>query len=96
MICIRTWSDLQFDVPRHRGDRLRFFRRLMWMLIALLAPEYILFKSAIDFFEARDLAKYLKDHGKQQWNLTWRQFALAHGFRIRAWGGDSSGGSHQS
>jgi len=42
VICI--WSTLHFNVPtKHHSDTRHFFFQVLWMIIALLAPELLLF-----------------------------------------------------
>lgn len=82
-IFICTWSALHLDVPKRHGVWYLLFRKLGWMLIASTAPEVVLFNSADNFFEARDLSNYLVKEGNPKWTLTQTQFAFAGGFWIR-------------
>ncbi|CAF9924931.1 hypothetical protein IMSHALPRED_006330 [Imshaugia aleurites] len=60
------------------------------MLLATTAPEVILMWSASEFFQARDLSKYLAARGNQEWTLTHIQFANAYGFWSRTPQGETS------
>ena len=82
-IFICTWSALHLDVPKHHGVWYLLFRKLGWMLIASTAPEVVLFNTADNFFEARDLSNYLVKQGNPKWTLTQTQFVFAGGFWIR-------------
>ena len=53
------------------------------MLIAVIAPELILVKSARNFLEARALSEYLRKYEHRDWTLKHTQFAFANGFRTR-------------
>ena len=53
------------------------------MLLAVLAPEYILYFSTQKFFKARDLPKYLAAQGKSEWTFTHLQFMCANGFQLQ-------------
>lgn len=79
-IFICTWSALHLDVSKRHGVWYLLFRKLGWMFIAAMAPEVILFKAADNYFEARDLSKYLVERGDREWTLTQTQFAFAGGF----------------
>ena len=89
-IFICTWSALHLDVQERHGKWYLFVRKLGAMLLAAMAPEYFLFRSALNFFEARDLRKKLVKRGNQEWTLTHMQFACAGGFRTRTPEGDTS------
>lgn len=83
IIFICTWSTLHLDIPKRHGVWYLLFRRLGWMIITAMAPEFILFDAADTFFAARDLSKYLFGRGNRDWTLTHTQFALAGGFWTR-------------
>lgn len=79
-IFICTWSALHLDVPKRHSVWYLLFRKLGWMFIASTAPEVVLYNSADNFFEARDLSNYLVKEGYTKWTLTQTQFAFAGGF----------------
>ena len=79
-IFICTWSALHLDVPEDHGAGYLLFRKIRWMLVAATAPEYLLWTSASNFLEARDLSKYLEARGYREWSQTQTQFASARGF----------------
>lgn len=79
-IFICTWSALHLDVPEDHGVGYLLFRKIRWMLVAATAPEYLLWTSASNFLEARDLSKYLEARGYREWSQTQTQFASARGF----------------
>ena len=62
IICI--WSTLHFNVPiRRYTDTHRFFLHVFWMLIALLAPEVLLYFAIQERIKAGELlTKVLKFH----------------------------------
>ncbi len=68
-IFICTWSALHLDVPKRHGRWYLLFRKLQWMLLAVIAPELILGISANNFFGARNVSQYLVRQGKQEWTL---------------------------
>lgn len=39
-----------------------WFRKLKWMLIALIAPEIVLYTAWAQFYSARSLCKELNEH----------------------------------
>jgi hypothetical protein len=63
IICV--WSAVHMDIPntRHSSTR-RFLIRIFWMLIALIAPEVLLFLAINERIQAHALekraAKYLQ------------------------------------
>lgn len=80
-ILICTWSALHLDVPRRNGILYSLFRKFRWMVVAAMAPEYILLLSAYNFFNSRDVLRHLTKNGFEGWTLTHMQFAAASGFR---------------
>ena len=79
-IFICTWSALHLNVPVRHGVWYLLFRKIGWMLVAATAPEYVLWTSASNFLEARDLLEYLEARGNREWSQTQIQFASARGF----------------
>lgn len=82
-IFICTWSVLHLDVPERHGRWYLFFRKVRWMFVAALAPEWILQEAVVDFFEARVLLGRLLIHGGDEWTLVHAEFAVAGGLRIK-------------
>ena len=82
-IFICTWSALHLGVPKRHGRWYLFFRRIRFMLLAAVAPEWILAKAAQRLFDARALLKKIRKEGNQEWTLTHIQFLLAGGFCTR-------------
>lgn len=89
-IFICTWSALHLDVPEKHGRWYLIFRKMGYMLVAATAPEIVLYNSADNFFEARDLLKYLRNRGFRGWTLTHTQFANSQGFWTRTPQGEES------
>ena len=89
-IFICTWSALHLDVPKRHGRWYLFFRKIGWMLMAATAPEFVVYKAAKNFFEAKDLLKHLHSQGHQEWTFVHAQFAYANGFRTRTPLGEES------
>ena len=87
-IFICTWSALHLNVPKRHGRWYLFFRKIRYMLIAVMAPELFLADSAANLFLARDLLKRISKEGNQEWTLTHMQFAIADGFCTRTPEGD--------
>ena len=83
-IFICTWSVLHLDVPKRHGWWYLRFRKVKWMLVAALAPEYILMLAADDFFQARTLLGHLVTHGGDEWTLIHAEFAVAGGIRVKS------------
>lgn len=83
-IFLCTWSALHLDIPKRHGRWFLLFRKVSWMLVALIMPEYIVAKSAITFLTGRNLFKYLAEHEYSGWTLTYAQFAVAGGFWINS------------
>ena len=51
IICV--WSTVHFNVPRRRHTNTRrLFLQVAWMLIALLAPEYLLYLAVCERIDA--------------------------------------------
>jgi len=56
IICV--WSTVHFNVPTtRRTPTHRFFTQVLWMLIALLAPEFLLYLAINEWTEAAYLVK---------------------------------------
>ena len=97
-IFICTWSALHLEVPasqQHDWASLLMVRKVKWMLLAAIAPEYILWTSANDFFLARRIvqrlaAKQVQSQGQQKWTMTHVLFACTGGFWIRTLEGHES------
>ena len=83
-IFICTWSVLHLDVPKRHGRWYLRFRKVRWMLLAALAPEWILMQAAEDFFQARTLLGHLVAHGGDEWTLIHAEFAVAGGIRVKS------------
>lgn len=82
-IFICTWSVLHLDVRKRHGRWYLFFRKVKWMLIAALVPEYILILAVDNFFQARSLLGHLVTHGGDEWTLVHAEFAVAGGIRVK-------------
>ena len=82
-IFICTWSSLHLEVPKRHGFWYLLFRKLGWMTVAVLAPEFMLGIAAESFFETRAFSKYCAKIGKPKWTVTQLQFACASGFQTR-------------
>ena len=54
------------------------------MLLAALAPEWILMLAVEDFFQARSLLGHLVTHGGAEWTLVHAEFAVAGGIRVKS------------
>lgn len=89
-IFICTWSALHLNVPKKHGRWYLIFRKIGGMLIAATAPEFVLFTSADNFIDARDLLKHLRNRGFHEWTLTHTQFACSQGFWTRTPQGEES------
>ena len=87
-IFICTWSVLHLDLPERHGFWYLFFRKVKWMLVAALAPEFILMIAVNDFFQARFLLGQLVAHGGDEWTLVHAEFAVAGGLRVTSPGLD--------
>ena len=80
-----TWSALHLNVPKpqHSWSSL-IVRKVLWMLAAAIAPEYILWTAANGYFRARKTLRYLTLKQKQQdWTMSHLLFAFAGGFWVR-------------
>ena len=89
-IFICTWSALHLDIPERHGRWYLFLRNIRFMLLAAVAPEYILAISADTLFKARDLLKKISKGENQEWTLTHMHFAIAGGFYTRTPNGKES------
>ena len=58
------------------------------MLLAALAPEFILYRAVDGFFRARVLLGQLVTHGGDEWTLVHAEFAVAGGIRVKNPGPD--------
>ena len=83
-IFICTWSVLHLDVPKRHGWWYLLFRKVRWMLLAALAPEWILYLAGENFFQARNLLGHLVAHGGDEWTLVHAEFAVAGGIRVKS------------
>ena len=83
-IFVCTWSVLHLNVPKRHGTCYLFFRKLGYMFLAAMAPEYILFEASKIFFEARSILNRLSEKYKDNGGtITHMKFACAHGFWTR-------------
>ncbi|KAM6490665.1 hypothetical protein JOM56_014008 [Amanita muscaria] len=74
-----TWTALHLDVVYPS----RLFRRVGWMMIALIAPELVLAKAFNDWRHTSNLlAKILKNYPECGWTETHAQFVRMGGFRL--------------
>ena len=87
---ICTWPALHLNVPKHHGQWYLLSRKIGWMSVAAIAPEFILYRSVNNFFGARALSKYFIRRGLHEWTLTHTQFAFADGFWTRTSAGKPS------
>ena len=62
---VSTWSALHLDIPesgkRGQSPVMRFLDKLGWLVLGLLAPEYLLLLAFNQFMAARDLTKYARE-----------------------------------
>jgi hypothetical protein len=73
-----SWSAIHLDVPTKRSGRWKKVpHRLKWMLIALLAPEFITLNALIDFMNASSTAKKINEL-----EITTNKWTLTHGFFV--------------
>lgn len=80
-IFICTWTVLHLNVPKPGHGRAYLqFRKIAWMLIALIAPEIVLFTSAEHLSDSRAMTRAWREKGDRGWTLTHAQFARAKGF----------------
>ena len=79
-ICI--WSALHLDVPERHGFWFSSCRKVRYMLVAVLAPEFFLVTAFENYFTARVLLKDLVQYGSSEWTLTHTQFVCVEGFYI--------------
>ena len=89
-IFVCTYSVLHLEVPKRHGQWYLLFRKVRYMLVASIAPEFILFDSAASLLCARSVRKSLVQAGVKDWSLTHLQFADAQGFWIHASDGNIS------
>ena len=82
-IFLCTWSAMHLDVPECHDSWYLFFQKLRWMLVAIMAPELILYSTVLRLFNARKVSRYLIQKGYREWTLQQTLFALAKGFRAR-------------
>ena len=83
-IFICTWSTLHLDVPQEHDTGDLYGQKIFWMLVAVLAPESLLFKAIYDNRGARSLRRDLLLHGGEEWTLTHTQFVYSKGFYTHA------------
>lgn len=68
-IFLCTWSAMHLSVPGDRESPLRVFsRKCKWMLIGVLAPEFVAFSAVDEWYKARMMARNVRT--KVQ---TWRE-----------------------
>ena len=59
---ISTWSSLHLDIPESgQSSFKRFLDKLGWLVVGLLAPEYLLLLAFNQYMAARDLTKYAQE-----------------------------------
>jgi hypothetical protein len=60
-IYICTWSAVHLNVPADADSSLSIVaRKIMWMMVAILAPEYTATSAFRDWILARELKNFLK------------------------------------
>ena len=93
-VLVCTWSCLHLDVPRNKSAWGRFILKIRWMLLALMAPEYLLglaFKNIrlsqkldgalqVEFSNRQRPGTLISNQEPHKWTSTHRRFALAKGF----------------
>ena len=58
---ISSWSALNLDIPESEQSGFqRFLDKLRWLVIGVLAPEYLLLLAFNQYLAARDLTKYAR------------------------------------
>ena len=90
-IFICNWSALHLRVPTKHGVWYQFFRKIKYMLWAVLIPEFFLTQAFYNFFQARALLKDLVQYAGSEWTSTHAQFAVAKGFFVREQEGERFG-----
>ena len=62
---ISTWSSLHLDIPESgQSSFKRFLDKLGWLVVGLLAPEYLLLLAFNQYMAARSLTKYAQEELK--------------------------------
>ena len=79
-IFICTWSALHLKVPEKHGQWRLFFHKMRLMLVAAVAPEWILCRAAKNWVEARKVFNRLSAREESKWSMTHLQFAYVDGF----------------
>ncbi|KAI5796003.1 hypothetical protein FPQ18DRAFT_423319 [Pyronema domesticum] len=62
-LCVYTAIHINIPAPTDSPMKI-WFRKLKWMLIALIAPEIVLYTAWAQFYSARSLCKELNEHVK--------------------------------
>ncbi|OCL11802.1 hypothetical protein AOQ84DRAFT_286469 [Glonium stellatum] len=81
---ICTWTVQHMDIvwPNYQGRQTQRIRKLKWMAVTLLIPEYLNALAIEQFFTARRSKAMFRQLGIDQWTLTHGFFAGMNGFPV--------------
>jgi hypothetical protein len=81
-IFLCTWTVLHLDVPRNDEKRTMvamFRRKVIWRVVAAIAPEIVVWFAASDYLEARKMRRVLSSRSGRNWSLNQAFFLNMHG-----------------
>lgn len=76
---ICTWAVLNLNIPAPEDGWLKTLRKVKWMLVGLIAPEYLLMQAIFQLDDAWRCVKEMRKRGYGDWTLT-------HGFYVNMGG----------
>ncbi|KAF2004211.1 hypothetical protein P154DRAFT_379750, partial [Amniculicola lignicola CBS 123094] len=77
-----AWTAYHPNVHRRRSEWHNFGHRIIWMSIAVLVPEVVLFCAWEQWGEARRLRASVNNVAPETWSMEQAHFALSGGFAI--------------
>jgi hypothetical protein len=60
-LCI--WTSLHLNLPEHKKEHLQKYRQLGWMVLGLLAPEFVVWNAWVQRNEAKEVSALMQEKG---------------------------------
>ncbi|CAG8607088.1 5019_t:CDS:1, partial [Scutellospora calospora] len=75
-----TWTTIHLNLPEHKKESRQVYRKILWLVIGLLAPELVVWNAWEQRSQMKALTNAMKDMGFVKENKEWRMI----GWIIRA------------
>ncbi|ORY02361.1 hypothetical protein BCR34DRAFT_667700 [Clohesyomyces aquaticus] len=74
-LCV--WTSVHLNLPEYKKPSEQTWRKVMWLLIALLAPEYVAVTAYCQYKEAEELGRFMREELGQDEPQPWWRHLLA-------------------